>query len=172
MFLHASELKEKGIVPAPTSQKAQLKRCANVEGAMLTTGFQVLWQSLPDTVTETYTTKGIESWATIAAVLVCVKKDISTSLAKAAGQKREGSDKSTVSELRFAQLQNAKTPNELLIRLRRIIQQLEGSVNVALLASDIQQWYEEFYQLRPRKADKRICTQWAMDYYRAASTKK
>ena len=37
--------------------------------------------------------------------------------------------------------------------------------------ADIEQWFKEHNTLRPRKADKRIAVQWAMDYYRAASKK-
>ena len=114
--------------------------------------------------------RNIECWATISAVLVHVKKDMKVSVAQAAGKKGDG-DKSVVSELRFAQLQNAKTPEDFLRRMRRIVQQLKGEVSVLTLADDIQQWFSEHHELRPRAADKRITVKWAMDYYRAASVK-
>jgi CRISPR system Cascade subunit CasB len=170
MNLPADQLRAKGIVPAPTAHKAQLKRCESADAAMLTEGFRSLWLSLDDDITVSGNAGVIECWATIAAVLVHVKNDTKVKLAQAAGAKGDG-DKSIVSELRFSQLQNAKTPEDFLRRVRRIVQQIKGEVAVVGLAHDIQLWFAEHGQLRPRKADKRISVQWAMDYYRAASGK-
>jgi CRISPR system Cascade subunit CasB len=77
-----------------------------------------------------------------------------------------------VSELRFSQLQNSKTPDEFLRRMRRILKQINGEVSVEELGNDIEQWFFEHNQFRPRKAEKRISVRWAMDYYRAATLKK
>lgn len=170
MFLSADELNKKGTFPAPAAHKAQLKRCASIDAAMLTEGFRKLWFLLPEDVIETAKTSEIECWATIAAALVYVKSDSNTKLAEAAGSKT-GGEKSVVSELRFAQLQDAKTPDEFLRRLRRILQQIKGDISVTSLAKDIEQWFKEHNTLRPRKAEKRIAVQWAMDYYHAASKK-
>lgn len=180
MFLPANQLKEKGIMPASTAHKANLKRCESSDAVMLTEGFRALWLSLGDDTTSgkypKENARNIECWATISAVLVHVKKDLKDNngkgvgIAQAAGKKGD-SDKSVVSELRFAQLQNAKTPEDFLRRMRRIVQQLKGEVSVVTLAADIQQWFSEHYTLKPRAADKRIAVKWAMDYYRAASVK-
>lgn len=174
MFLAADELKEKGIIPASTAYKANLRRCESADAVMLTEGFRALWLSLDDNVTTNEYAKvnaqNIECWATIAAILVHVKEDREINLAKAAGTKGDG-DKSIVSELRFSQLQNAKTPEDFLRRMRRIVQQLKGKVSVAALADDVHRWFSEHYQLKPRAADKRISVKWAMEYYRAASMK-
>ncbi len=170
MNLSAGGLKEKGIQPAPSAHKARLKRCESADAVMLSEGFRALWLGLGDEITETNSAENIECWASIAAVLVHIKTDNNLKLAQAAGRKTEG-DKSTVSELRFSQLQNARTPEDLLRRMRRIVQQLKGEVSVIHLAEDIHQWFVEYRQFRPRKADKRVSVQWAMDYYRAASAK-
>ncbi len=170
MFLPADQLKEKGLVPAPSAHKAQLRRCESADAAMLSEGFRVLWMSLDDAVKDNAMEQKLVSWATIAAVLVHVKRNRSISLAAAAGSKGDG-DKPIVSELRFSKLQNAKTPEDFLRRIRRIVQQLKGELDVKTLADNIHQWFDEFYQFRPRKADKRIAVKWAMDYYRAASSK-
>jgi len=170
MFLPAAQLKDKGIVPASSAHRAQLRRCESADAAMLTEGFRVLWLSLGENVTAQPKGTQLECWATIAAVLVHVKTNSSLKLAAAAGRKGDG-DKSIVSELRFAQLQNAKTPEDFLRRIRRIVQQVKGELEVLSLADNIHQWFEEYYQFRPRKVDKRISVKWAMDYYRAASTK-
>lgn len=170
MFLSPLELKEKGIVPAPSVFKARLKRCDSAQAVMLTEGFRALWLSLPDEVTESTDDNAIEAWANIAAALVFVKKDVPHSLATASGRKGDG-DKSLVSELRFAQVQNAKTPEDFLRRVRRTLQQVKGEVSVVNLAKDIHQWFAEHHRLRPRTAGKPVTLRWAMDYYRAASGK-
>lgn len=170
MFLSPNELKKIGLFAAPTAHRAQLKRCDSVDAAMLTEGFRALWFSLPEELTQTAQSTEIECWAAIAAALVHVKNDSKNKLAEAAGSK-VGGEKSVVSELRFAQLQDAKTADDFLRRLRRILQQVKGDISIASLAQDIEQWFKEHRSLMPRKADKRIAVQWAMDYYRAASKK-
>jgi len=170
MMLPVSKLSSLHVQPAPSSHKAQLKRCESADAVMLTEGFRALWLNLSDEIIDANNSKNIECWATIAAVLVYVKNESKNKLAVAAGKRGDG-DKSVVSELRFSQLQNAKTPDDFLRRLRRIIQQVKGDVSAVNLAENIDQWFSEYNQLLPRKADKRISVQWAMDYYRAASSK-
>lgn len=171
MNLSSEQLKAKEIFPAPTSYKARLKRCESADAVMLSEGFRALWLKLPDEINDSNKPDLIEAWATIAAALAYVKKDTKLTLAQVAGAKGAG-DKSIVSELRFAQLQSAKTPDDFLRRIRRIIQQVKGEVSVESLADNIQQWFSEHGQLRPRKADKRISVQWAMEYYRSAGEKQ
>ena len=170
MMLSESRLKELHVRAAPTSYKAQLRRCDSIDGAMLSDGFRDLWLRLSDEITDSQSADTIECWATIAAALVHIKKEGNLSLAIAAGKKGDG-DKSVVSELRFAQLQNAKSPEDFLRRIRRIIQQVKDDVSPLSVADNIHQWFAEHRQFRPRKADKRISVKWAMDYYRAASGK-
>ncbi|WDE04938.1 type I-E CRISPR-associated protein Cse2/CasB [Thalassomonas viridans] len=167
MFLSPQQLNEKHIKPAPSVYKAQLKRCENIDAVMMSEGFRALWLSVTDEDIENEQKPDIECWATVAAALVYVKLDIPVEFARAAGAKGEG-DKAVVSELRFAQLQNAKTPDEFLRRLRRILQQIKGEVSVTGLVRDIQKWFSE-QQSWPVKAKDRISLQWAMDYYRAAA---
>lgn len=170
MMLSGDELKAKHIPPAPSGLKARLKRCESIDAAMLSEGFRSLWFSLPPELTENAKPADIERWATIAAALVYVQQSSDASLAAAAGTKGNG-DKSVVSELRFAQLQSAKTADEFLRRLRRILLQIKGKVAVVTLAQDIEQWFIEQNLYRPRKAENRIAVQWAMDYYRAAGSR-
>ncbi|MBV7315799.1 type I-E CRISPR-associated protein Cse2/CasB [Shewanella sp. NIFS-20-20] len=171
MFLPAEQLKEYGLQTAPTLYKAQLKRCESLSAIMLTEGFRALWLSLPPEIIETATEKDFECWATLAGILVYVKSDSKQKLAQAAGSISDG-DKSVVSELRFAQLQDASTAEELLRRMRRILQQVNNEVAVTALIKDVQKWFAEHHNVRPQRAEKRIAVQWAMEYYRAASAKK
>lgn len=172
MNLSPSELKKLHVPPSPTSHRAQLRRCDSVDAAMFTEGFRALWLKLDQEITGgDYAERQMEIWAVIAALLVHVRKDTKQKFAFQAGRKADG-DKSVVSELRFSQLQNSKTPDEFLRRMRRIVKQINGEVSVQELSSDIYQWFFEHNQFRPRKADKRISVRWAMDYYRAAAQKK
>lgn len=171
MYLPTDQLKEKGLQAAPSLYKAQLKRCDSINAIMLTEGFRSLWLSLPQEIIDSTKTSEIECWATLAGVLVHVKTDSKRKFAQVAGSKGDG-DKSVVSELRFAQLQEAKNPDEFLRRLRRILQQVKNEASVIALIKDVRQWFYEYHTLRPERADKRISVQWAMDYYRAASAKK
>jgi CRISPR system Cascade subunit CasB len=183
IFLSERELKEKNLLRAPTSFKAQLKRCQSADEAMLLEGFRALWASLLEHglneelehISPVKQSHILEAWATVAVILVHIKQDNNEKLAVQAGKKQDkqghASDKSIVSELRFAKLQNAVTPNDFLTRMRRMVQQLEGKVSPTKVAADILQWFDEFYAFQPRKADKRISVQWAMDYYRSASVK-
>ncbi len=170
MMLSPTELKQIGLIPAPTVFKAQLRRCDSDESAILSEGFRALWSALPEEVTDksAYT---MTTWSVIAQVLVFVKKDTGNSIAFDTGKKESG-DKSVVSELRFAKLQNAKTSEELVIRLRRILQQLEGKSSPMKMAIDIERWFYEKSNTQPYKASERIAVRWAMDYYKSASVKR
>lgn len=174
MMLPPTELQQLQIHPAPTVYKAQLRRCDTPEAAMLTEGFKALWFSLPEDITgcdnKRILAQSMECWAAITAALVHVKTDTKRDIAYEAGRKEEG-DKSAVSELRFRKLQNARTPEELLQRLRRILHQIKGKVSPAQLMDDIDRWFREQNAFKPRKADKRIAVRWAMSYYRAAAGK-
>jgi CRISPR system Cascade subunit CasB len=167
MMLSPERLKELHIQPAPSAYRAQLKRCESADAAMLTEAFRTLWMKISEEETDAKQYQDIECWATIAVALSHIRGESDNSLATVAGRKGDG-DKSTVSELRFSQLQSAKTPDELLRRLRRILMQVKGDVSVNLLAKDVYQWFLEQKQQRPRQATSRIAVKWAMDYYRAA----
>lgn len=168
MFLPTEQLREKGIISAPTAHKAQLKRADGLDAVMLTEGFRALWLSLPEVLITASKPEKMECFAAIAAALVQVKSNVSEKVATVAGKKSDG-DKSVVSELRFSQLQNAKSPDDFIRRLRRILQQVKGEAAVVALAKDIEAWFFEYYGFQPNQASKRISVQWAMDYYRAAA---
>lgn len=169
MYASASELKKEGFQAAPTAWKAELKRAESIDAVLLTQGFRALWLSLSSEITEGHEKQVGENmlcWAAVAGALVCVSENHTESFAKLAGKKADG-DKPVVSEMRFAQLQQAQTPDEFLRRMRRILKQLKGKASVTQLAKDTCIWYQELTSNYPRQADKRIAVRWAMDYYQA-----
>ena len=168
LMLSEQELKNSDgyVRPAPSGEKAKLKRASSVEAVMMQDAFRSLWLQLPEDTTKR--TEDLERWAVIATVLMYVSPGHVDNLAKAAGHKQEISGKSIVSEMRFSQLQAAKTPNELLRTLRRLLQLIKGKTDPLLLANDIDQWFYEYNQSYPRQVKDRIAVRWAMDYYRSA----
>lgn len=188
MHLTKEELKKEKIAPAPTVWKAELKRCKSLDAVMLTKGFRALWLQLDESITtdSKYVSHNMVCWAMVAVTLAFVEKNCDDSsekdnrddssvkpyrehsFARLAGKNGQG-DKPIVSELRFAQLQQAQTPDEFVRRLRRILQQLNYTVSVPILIKDIGQWYQEHTSAKPRAADKRIAVIWAMDYYQVAN---
>ena len=169
MYASAGELKKEGIQAAPTAWKAELKRAESIDAVLLTQGFRALWLSLSSEITggnEKQVGENMLCWAAVAGALVSVSDNHTESFAKLAGKRGDG-DKPVVSEMRFAQLQQAQTPEEFLRRIRRIVKQLNGNVSVVQLAKDTCNWYQELTSNYPRQADKRIAVRWAMDYYQA-----
>lgn len=167
------ELKADGIQPAPTVYRAELKRAASPDAVLLTSGFRALWLSLPQEVREEKVRPWTPlAWATLAGVLGLVRTNMDGNFGAALGQIAPGTDKPIVSELRFAQLQGARTPEDFYRRLSRIIRQLKGRAPVIPLARDILVWFDEHHRKLPKRADKQLSVTWAMDYYRAADTKR
>ncbi|HIF9442181.1 TPA: type I-E CRISPR-associated protein Cse2/CasB [Photobacterium damselae] len=166
LVLSEAELKEKHLLSAPSGHKAKLKRAESVDAVLMQDAFRTLWLSLPDQ--EHHSANNMECWAVIAASLVHVSPGYQDGIAVVAGKKSENSDKSLVSEMRFSQLQAAKTPDELLRTLRRLLKLMKGKVEPLALAKDIEQWFYEYYHSGLVRANNRISVKWAMDYYCAA----
>lgn len=154
---------------APSNYRAELKRCQSAEMAILTPGFKALWFSLPEAITNDPLTKELKCWGTIAVLLTYVKNANEYSIAYAAGLKPDNKEKSIVSELRFAQLQQSKSEEDFLRKARRILNHLNGNVSPIRLMQDTRQWFKEFYQDSLVKSDEKIVIRWAMEYYQATS---
>lgn len=166
LVLSEAKLKEKHLLSAPSGHKAKLKRAESVDAVLMQDAFRTLWLSLPDQ--EHHSANNMECWAVIAASLVHVSPGYQDGIAVVAGKKSENSDKSLVSEMRFSQLQAAKTPDELLRTLRRLLKLMKGKVEPLALAKDIEQWFYEYHYSGLVRANNRISVKWAMDYYCAA----
>lgn len=167
LFLSFDELKKKGISPAPSRYKAELKRCQTMTAVMLTEGFRSLWLSFPTELIKQAKKEDIERWAMIVAVLVYINTNSDKHFATVAGGKGE-SDKSIVSESRFLQLQSSRTEEEFLRRIRRILLQIKGNTSVILIAKDIEHWLLEKEKKRLVRPNQQVIVQWAMKYYQAA----
>lgn len=90
----------------------------------------------------------------IAGLLAHVKEnDSKCPIAKAMGMKKQGSDRSVISDLRFRRILRTEDRGELYITMIRIIKMLDGKVDVRDLTTSLFFWNE---QTRKR---------WASQYY-------
>ncbi|WP_319783972.1 type I-E CRISPR-associated protein Cse2/CasB [Oceanisphaera sp. IT1-181] len=168
MMLSEQELAKLKIRPAPTVFRAELKRAQTPEAVLMTQGFRALWLSLPDSARERR--ESMLAWAALAGILSHVKQqDNSRNFAAGLGQVDDKTGKPKVSELRFQQLQGARTPEEFYRRLHRLIKQVNGQSRVSSLAKGVLDWFDEHYGRAPLRADKKVAVRWAMDYYQAAA---
>lgn len=169
MMLSEPELAKLNIRPAPTVFRAELKRAQTPEAVLMTQGFRALWLSLPEPARERR--ESMLAWAALAGILSHVKQqDNSRNFAAGLGQLDEKTGKPKVSELRFQQLQGARTPEEFYRRLHRLIKQVNGQSRVSSLAKGVLDWFTEHYGRTSLRADKKIAVRWAMDYYQAANS--
>ena len=169
MMLSEPELAKLNIRPAPTVFRAELKRAQTPEAVLMTQGFRSLWLSLPEPARERQ--ESMLAWAALAGILSHVKQqDNSRNFAAGLGQLDEKTGKPKVSELRFQQLQGARTPEEFYRRLHRLIKQVNGQSRVSSLAKGVLDWFAEHYGSTPLRANKKIAVRWAMDYYQAANS--
>ncbi|GAB3029560.1 type I-E CRISPR-associated protein Cse2/CasB [Bowmanella dokdonensis] len=170
LSLSPEELKRKKRQAAPSRWRAELRRCNSPDALLLTEGFRALWQALPEPVRSNASDHHVLAWACIVGALAYVESQSDTSFATSLGQIKDNSDKSVVSELRFQALQQAKDPDELYRRVRRLVKQIKGKVSVLSLADDILCWFDEHHYPRPTSASNKLAVRWAMDYYKASST--
>lgn len=167
LFLSSDELSKKGIVPAPSRYKAELKRCESITAIMLTEGFRALWLSFPSELIDRAKTEDIERWAVITAVLVYITQNGEKHFATIAGEKDE-SKKSCISESRFLQLQSSRNYDEFIRRLRRILIQIKGKLSVLSMCKDLEKWVLEKQRIRSVQASEQVIVEWTMKYYQAA----
>jgi len=158
-------LQQQGNAQLPTRFRAELKRCDSSIAAMMTEGFRSLWQRVPESLQQK--PYAMQAWATIACLLAYTKKQPAKNVSIAAllGQIDKTTDKPVMSELRFAQLQNARSEDEFFIRMIRALKLLKGEANPAMLAADVLDWYTEHYSHSPIKTANRVAVKWAMAYY-------
>lgn len=158
-------LQQQGSPVLPTKLRAELKRCESPIAAIMTEGFRSLWQRVPES--QRPSPYAMQAWATIACMLAHTKStpDKSASIATLLGRIDKSTDKPAMSELRFAQLQNARSEEEFFIRMVRAVKMLKGQATPALLATDVLAWYAEHHSRSPIKTANRIAVKWAMDYY-------
>ena len=146
--------------------RAELRRCDRPEAALLTEGFRHLWDALDRDETRK---DQLYVWAGVAMVLSELRDEqAGVSLAAEAGKQKGDTKKPRMSELRFQQLMECHSFEELLMRLRRALALVnKEGVSVVSLADDILQWWKENESpWRPERPTQGVAFRWANDYFR------
>lgn len=167
---YSSRCKTEKWMALPTAHKAILRKCKSIDEVLMTEPFQHLWLTLPEAKR---TPKRMPLVAMLAWLLANVKTDGEKTLPKAMAERTTADSESPkVSQLRFQQLINAKSPEDFNRRMRRILTQINGTVSVPRFASDVENWYWQTQLSTPPAPEKRQTLRWAMDYYQALPGKK
>lgn len=135
--------------------RAELRRCANTLQVMEVAGFHHLHARLLPlglaNKTQEDTERAAAQLAVVAAVLAHLKEGGERKPALAFSTGASPGDPPLVSPLRFRQVLEARTPDELLLRLRRVLPLARG-LDPIQLAADAFHWSD------------RIRKQWVFDY--------
>lgn len=154
--------------PWPNGMRARLRRCESAETAMLSEGFRHLWQRLPDAPLIPRDAR-LQQWACIALVLAEVRDETpSATLGSRLGQEKNGTGKPRMSELRFQQLMDCHSPDELVQRLRRALALIDKrDISVVQLADNIALWWREYRGQPAAQPSMQLGFVWANDYFDA-----
>jgi CRISPR system Cascade subunit CasB len=154
--------------PWPKAMRARLKRCASAETALLSEGFRHLWQQLPEAPRVPRDAR-LQQWACIALVLAELRDETPDApLGSRLGQENKGTGKPRMSELRFQQLMDCHSPDELVQRLRRALALIDKrDISVVHLADNIALWWREYRGQAATQPSKRLGFVWANDYFDA-----
>ncbi|MFP1684285.1 type I-E CRISPR-associated protein Cse2/CasB [Alloalcanivorax sp. C16-1] len=146
--------------------RAELRRCDRPEAALLTEGFRHLWGEVGSNDTPK---DQLYVWAGVAMVLAELRDEQpGVTLASEAGKQKGEVNKPRMSELRFQQLMECHSFEELLTRLRRALALVDKKgVSAVSLAEDILQWWKENESpWRPERPTQGVAFRWANDYFR------
>jgi CRISPR system Cascade subunit CasB len=170
LALSPDELKKNALPPPwPKGVRAVLRRCETPEAVLLTEAFRHLWALLDKKAPEPDYPRDIYAWACTAMVIAELREEApGNALASELGKQKRDTEKPRMSELRFQQLMECRSLEELVQRLRRALALVDKKgVSVVHLAADILQWNRENRkQIKPAKPTQSIAFQWANDYFR------
>lgn len=164
----------------PRGVRATLRRCDRIESVMLTDAFRHLWSSLDARVWQQASNdqwlapreQRLEAWATIAAVVSELRHEqFDAPLGQRLGQNRPNTvDTPRMSDLRFQQLLDCRTSEELIRRFRRALK-LAGheDISVVCLADMVMLWYREQHGHYRAKPTRRFAFVMSDTYFRARS---
>ncbi|WP_123589370.1 type I-E CRISPR-associated protein Cse2/CasB [Salinisphaera orenii] len=170
LALTPAEAEKIGLAVRPWSPglRAVLRRSETPEAAAMTEGFRRLWYTQQKAAGDDADNLNIAAWACVAMLLAEVKGDaVGQSFAAEAGKEQGDTGEPVVSALRFQQLQESRSPEELVRRLRRVLAMLRGSsLSPVLLADDVLLWFAERAGQRwPDDPGKRLAFRWAEAYF-------
>ncbi|QJQ93890.1 MULTISPECIES: type I-E CRISPR-associated protein Cse2/CasB [Halomonadaceae] len=165
--------------PYPRGVRATLRRCATIESVMLTEAFRHLWQALESKAWQeapprTSRDQRIETWAVIAAVACELRGEtFDAPLGKRLGEKRPNTgDTPRMSDLRFQQLLDCHSGDELIRRFRRALKLADNAgVSVVRLADMVALWHREQRGQYRAEATQRFAFVMSDAYFKARALK-
>lgn len=165
--------------PYPRGVRATLRRCDTVESVMLTEAFRHLWQALETKAWQKEAPwasreRRIETWAAIAAVASELRAEtFDAPLGKRLGEKRPNTgDTPRMSDLRFQQLLDCHTPEELIRRFRRALKLADNAgVSVVRLGDMLALWEREHRGQYRAEATQRFAFLMSDAYFQARALK-
>lgn len=170
LALAPDELKKKALPPPwPKGVRAVLRRCETPEAVLLTEAFRHLWGELGKKAPEPARSRDPYVWACVAMVVAELRDETpGVTLAAELGKQKRDTEKPRMSGLRFQQLMECGSPQELVQRLRRALALVDKKgVSAVHLAADILQWSRENREgFKPAEPTKTLAFQWANDYFR------
>lgn len=155
----------------PKGVRANLRRCESLEAAMLTEAFRHLWYRLPVPRGAVPRDIRLQAWACIALVLAEVREERpDATLGNQLGKQKKETGKPCMSELRFQQLMECRSPEELILRLRRAVALSDRQgISVVHLADNIALWWQEYQGELSTQPSRRLGFLWANDYFESLS---
>lgn len=168
--------------PYPRGVRATLRRCATIESVMLTEAFRHLWlalesQAWAEAASEWPNTRNqrLEVWSVIAAVVCELRAEtFDAPLGKRLGEKRPNTvDTPRMSDLRFQQLLDCHSGDELIRRFRRALKLADNAgVSVVHLADMVALWDREQRGQYRAKATQRFAFAMSDAYFKARALKQ
>lgn len=154
--------------PWPKGVRARLRRCESLEAAMLTDAFRFLWQRLPESQYARRDER-LLVWTCIALIAAEVRQETpSATLGSRLGKAKRETGKPHMSELRFQQLMECRSSEELIRRLRRALALIDKKdISIVHLADNIALWWREQRGDISTTPTKRLGFIWANDYFAA-----
>ncbi|ART62739.1 type I-E CRISPR-associated protein Cse2/CasB [Kushneria marisflavi] len=168
--------------PYPRGVRAALRRCDTIESVLLTEAFRHLWSALesrawqeaPADDPRKQREHRIETWAAIAAVASELRAEtFDAPLGKRLGEKRpDTGDTPRMSDLRFQQLLDCHTSQELIRRFRRALKLADNAgVSVVRLADMVALWDREQRGQYNARATRRFAFVMSDAYFQARALK-
>jgi len=148
---------------AERGERAILRRAETADDVLLTPAFNNFLQRMSPDWRERF---NLFDSAMVAGLLARVSEhEPGLGFATALATPKRGAGKAAMSELRFAQLQKSRNPDEFFRRIGRALALISGRVDVRSLADDILHWLLEHRRIVDREPNKRLAVRWANDYY-------
>lgn len=160
--------RRKGFHDLGRGDRADLRRCTTPFEVLLLPSYARLRFALAEAGRPALTTEPA-ACALVAGLIARVGHAAGAAarpLAAQLGRSRAGNGGPVLSRLRFGQLQAVETEDDLFLRMRRVIDLLEGQpIHIVELANDLLDWVNELRGNKASAPADRVHVRWAQAYF-------